>query len=226
MEAILLGASGLIGRELLTLLLADQRYTVIHLPLRKKLDIDHPKIKIHLIDFDRAVETFRPGKVDELFIAFGTTIKQAGSQENFEKIDKGYPLAIAGIAIKAGCRRCFIVSAVGASSHSKIFYSRIKGETEDALIGMAFDDLHIFGPSLLLGDRKESRPLEAFSIFIMKGITRLKHNLFGQYSAVYAHDVARAMLKSAKMANKHSVQVYHYNEIYRLAKQTTYVDHK
>lgn len=226
MEAVLLGASGLIGRELLTLLLADQRYTVIHLPLRKKLEVDHPKIQTHLIDFDRAMETFQPGRVDDLFIAFGTTIKQAGSQENFEKIDKGYPLAIAGIAKNAGCSRCFIVSAVGASSQSKVFYSRIKGEIEEALKAMSFEGLHIFRPSLLLGDRKESRPLEAFSIAIMKGITRLKHNLLGQYSAVYAQDVAKAMLGSAIAATNQPVQIYHYNEIYRLANQATYVNHQ
>jgi uncharacterized protein YbjT (DUF2867 family) len=226
MEAILLGASGLIGRELLALLLADQRYTTIHLPLRKKLEVDHPKIKTHLIDFDRAIETFKPGKVDDLFIAFGTTIKQAGSQENFEKIDKGYPLAIAGIAREAGCRRCFMVSAVGASSRSKVFYSRIKGEIEDTLKAMSFEGLHIFRPSLLLGDRKESRPLEAFSIAIMKGITRIKHNLLGQYSAVYALDVARAMLECAATATDHPVQIYHYNEIYRLAKKSNDVKHE
>lgn len=226
MEAILLGASGLIGSELLTILLTDQRYRVIHLPLRKKLAVDHPKIKTHLIDFDQAVETFKPGKVDDLFIAFGTTIKQAGSQENFEKIDKGYPLAIAGIAREAGCNRCFMVSAVGASSRSKVFYSRIKGEIEDALKAKSFEGLHIFRPSLLLGDRKESRPLEAFSIAIMKEITWLKHNILGQYSAVYAHDVARAMLECATTATNHPVQIYHYNEIYRLANQATYVNHQ
>ena len=164
--ALLAGASGLVGGHLLQRLLADPRYKRVVTVSRKALGIEHPKLRSLITDFD-AIEAAMAGlgeTVDDAFCALGTTIKTAGSRAAFRRVDFGYVVAFARAARAVGARRFMLVSAIGASARSRIFYLRVKGETEEAVAALGYPALHIFRPGLLLGQRAESRPREALGM--------------------------------------------------------------
>src|SRR2546423_10515294 len=145
----LAGATGLVGRELLRGLVADPSVSAIHVLGRRALEA-MPKVTAHIVDF-RLLPALP--RVDEVYLALGTTIKVAGSQEAFRAVDFDANLAVAKAALAAGARRAGLVSAMGASAKSGIFYSRVKGELEDALAALAFEGLVIARPSMLAGER-------------------------------------------------------------------------
>ncbi|MDD4947641.1 MAG: nucleoside-diphosphate sugar epimerase, partial [Gallionella sp.] len=144
------GATGLVGREIVAALLADKSVGVVHCVGRRPLVVKHPKLCSHVIDF-----TALPSlpKVDECFIALGTTIKVAGSQAAFKAIDLDAVVAVAKAAQSAGASKVGVVSAMGADPISRVFYNRIKGEMELTLCNMGLTSLVIARPSLLDGDR-------------------------------------------------------------------------
>jgi uncharacterized protein YbjT (DUF2867 family) len=146
------GASGLVGRELLAGLLADDSVAAVHSLGRRELSLAHPKLTQHRVDFSQALPALP--RVDEAFIALGTTIKVAGSREAFRAVDHDAVLAAARAAKAAGATRLGLVSAMGADKRSAIFYNRVKGETEEALAALGFDTLVIARPSFLAGDRE------------------------------------------------------------------------
>ena len=148
---ILAGATGLVGREILQGLLADPTVTVVHSLGRRKPAAQHPKLTTHVVDF-AALPAMPPS--DEVYLALGTTIKVAGSQAAFRAIDYDANLAVAKTALAAGVKRVGLVSAMGADSNSKVFYSRVKGELEDALSKMPFEGTVIARPSMLVGNRE------------------------------------------------------------------------
>ncbi len=150
--ALLAGATGLVGRALLSLLLASSRYRVVHVLARRTLsDIDtHEKLKILQVDFAR-LPAFPA--VDDVFIALGTTIKIAGSEAAFRKVDFDYVVNVARAAKAAGAMRLAVVSALGANAKSRIFYNRVKGEMEVTVAQLGYETLVIAQPSMLLGDR-------------------------------------------------------------------------
>jgi uncharacterized protein YbjT (DUF2867 family) len=149
-RALLAGASGLVGRELLRELLADGSIARVHVLVRRELPQRDPKLTQHIVDF--AALAALPA-IDEAYIALGTTIKVAGSQAAFRAVDADAVLAVARAARAAGARRLGVVSAMGADAHSRVFYSRVKGETEQALAQLGFATLVIARPSMLVGDR-------------------------------------------------------------------------
>lgn len=144
------GASGLVGREILQALLADESVAAVHTVGRRDLQLHHPRLTQHRVDF-KALPALP--RLDDAFIALGTTIKVAGSQEAFRAVDFDAVVAVAKAAKAAGASRLGVVSAMGASSKSGVFYSRVKGETEEALSGLGFNTLVFARPSLLVGDR-------------------------------------------------------------------------
>ena len=148
---ILAGATGLVGREILKGLLADPTVTAVHSLGRRTPATLHPKLVAHIVDF-AALPPLPPA--DELYLALGTTIKVAGSQAAFRAIDHDANLAVAKAALSAGVKKVGLVSAMGADARSRVFYSRVKGELEDALALMPFEGLVIARPSLLVGDRE------------------------------------------------------------------------
>ena len=148
---LIAGATGLVGRELLAGLLADTAVAQVHSLGRRKPQLQHPKLTAHVVDFT-ALPTLPP--LDEVYLALGTTIKVAGSQAAFRALDFEANLAVAKAARAAGARRAGLVSAMGASASSAVFYSRVKGELEDALRELGFEGLAIVRPSLLAGDRE------------------------------------------------------------------------
>ena len=151
--ALIAGATGLVGRSLLSLLLASERYRSLHVLLRRTpADIKaDAKLKIHEVDFARLPAAFPT--VDDVFITLGTTIKLAGSEAAFRQVDFAFVVNIARTARAAGATRLAIVSALGADPTSRIFYNRVKGEMEIAVMQIGYESVVIAEPSMLLGDR-------------------------------------------------------------------------
>lgn len=190
--AALAGATGLVGREILRGLLADSSVAMIHVLGRRAPAASDPRITAHVVDF-RVLPVLPP--VDEVYLALGTTIKVAGSQDAFHAVDFDANLAVANAAIAAGARRAGLVSAVGASARSGTFYGRVKGELEDALCALAFDGLVIARPSFLAGDRGSlGQPLRRGESFALAVSGLLGPLVPRNYRPVPATAVANALL--------------------------------
>ena len=193
--ALVAGATGLIGQAILALLLADARYSTVHVVGRRALDVQHPKLVVHISA--SLTNWASPVAVDDVFIALGTTIKVAGSKAAFKALDFDAVLALATQAKAQGATRLAVVSAMGASAQSAVFYNQIKGEMEDAVNQLGFQTVVIARPSLLAGDRESlkqpERIAEKLSLVAFKW---LKPLIPANYQAINASDVAAAMLKT------------------------------
>lgn len=189
----LLGATGLVGRHTLDLLSADPAFTrIVVLARRKFAEATAPRVEAHVIDFDKLEERPDLFRVDAVICALGTTIKTVGgSKERFRAVDYGIPLTAAKVALAQGVRHFLLVSALGANPKSRVFYSRVKGELEDALRTMRFRSVTILRPSLLLGDRNEFRLGEEVA-------KRLGLLAPGKYRPIHAREVAAALVRAAK----------------------------
>jgi uncharacterized protein YbjT (DUF2867 family) len=196
--ALLAGATGLVGREILTALLADPSVRAVHVLSRRRPPIAHHRLTAHVVDFG-AIPPLPP--IDEVYLALGTTIKTAGSQAAFRAVDFDANLAVARAALTAGARRAGLVSAMGADSSSRIFYNRVKGELEDALATLPFAGQVVARPSLLVGDRialgQPPRPLEIVSIVVSRVLGPL---VPAHYRPIAAADVARALVERVPAA--------------------------
>ncbi len=197
-KVLLAGASGLVGGRILQALLADRTVAKVHALGRRALPVSHPKLQVHVVDFGN-LPVLPPA--DEVYLALGTTIKVAGSQEAFRAVDLSANLATARAAYAAGARRAGLVSAVGANSQSSVFYNRVKGELEDALKALGLTALVIAQPSLLLdyreGLQQPPRIGERIAIPIAKLLPPL---LPGAYRPVRAEAVAQALVKTVPTA--------------------------
>jgi uncharacterized protein YbjT (DUF2867 family) len=196
-HALLAGATGLIGAQLLTQLLADERYTRITALSRRPLPLQHPRLQLlisDLVELDRHGEALR---ADDVYCALGTTLAKAGSREAFARVDHDLVMALAVAARRAGSQRFMLVSAVGSSVKSPSFYSRTKGRVEQDLRALGFDALHILRPSLLLGERAEARPMESFAQKLAPALGLLTRGALARYRPVTAAKVASAMIACA-----------------------------
>lgn len=195
---VLVGSTGLVGSSILEGLLADNSVAMVHSLGRRKPGIDHPRLASHVIDFS-AIPTLP--QVDEVYLALGTTIKDAGSQAAFRAVDFDANLGVARAALTAGARQCGLVSAMGANAKSKVDYLRVKGELEEALGQLSFAGLVIARPSLLVGDRaalgQATRPLEKASILFSKVLRPLMPK---NYQPIRAARVAQALLNRTPLA--------------------------
>lgn len=195
LTALVAGASGLIGKQLLNLLLESNNYTKVKAIVRKPLGITHPKLHEITIDFEKLWEKSILLKADHVFCTLGTTIKKAGSQQAFKKVDYEYPLTLARMAKENGTSRILIVTALGADAKSQIFYNRVKGELENELKKLDLPHLYIFRPSLLLGDRHEYRFGERMAIVLSKFLAPLfSLGKLSAYKPIEAKTVAKAMM--------------------------------
>jgi len=192
--ALLAGATGLVGRELLPLLLDDHDVAEVVCLTRRPLATPHPKLQQGIVEFDRLDEFALP-HVDDFYCCLGTTIRQAGSEEAFRVVDLVYPVTIARMALDAGATRCLAVSAMGADARSRIFYNRVKGEAEVELARLAFDAVYAFRPSLLSGNRTEFRAGERLALALARPVSFL---IPAALRPIAAADVARAMHACAK----------------------------
>ncbi|MFT3816776.1 MAG: nucleoside-diphosphate sugar epimerase [Rubrivivax sp.] len=198
-RVLIAGATGLIGRELLDGLLADRTVAEVYSLGRRRPAERHPKLHARQVDFG-ALPALPP--IDEVYLALGTTIKAAGSQAAFRALDFDANLAVARAALAAGARRAGLVSAMGASAASTVFYSRVKGELEDALAALGFDALVIARPSLLVGDRASLGQPERRGEHIGLALSRALGPLVpAAYRPIQAARVARALLARVPAAS-------------------------
>jgi uncharacterized protein YbjT (DUF2867 family) len=215
-SALVLGASGLVGHDLTKILIDSSEYNEITLLLRKKLDIDNKKIHQEIVDFDNLDKYHSLFNVDSVFCCLGTTIKIAKTKENFMKVDLEYPVAGAQITKQEGKGRFFVISAMGADEKSKIFYNSVKGILERKLKELNLNSLHIFRPSILMGDRKEFRLGESITLALCKALPFVFIGALKKYKPTKITDLALAMYKASLSDNKGTC-VHEPEEIYKLA---------
>lgn len=197
MKLLLAGASGLVGGHLLRLALADARITQVIATVRRALSTTHPKLLAPVVDYDALPEDAPWWQADAVVCALGTTMKAAGSQAAFRKVDHDYPLAVARCARAHGTPTYVLNSASGANAQSRFFYNRVKGELEQALAGMGFTSLTSARPGLIGGERRESRPAERAALL---ALTALGPLLPRRWRICPAQAIARAMLDAALQA--------------------------
>jgi len=187
------GTTGLVGREVLAGLLADDTVAAVHTLGRRDVPLRHPKLTQHQVDF-KALPALP--RVDEAFVALGTTIKVAGSQEAFRAVDHDAVVAVAKAAKAVGAKRLGVVSAMGADKRSAIFYNRVKGETEEALAALGFDTLVIARPSFLAGDRESlGQPVRGGEKLALRISRMLAPLIPDNVKSIDAKLVARALLE-------------------------------
>lgn len=197
MRATLIGATGLIGSHLLNLLLADEYFDTVRILIRRPMEFSHPKLEKKLVDFTDA-ESFRLAleDCDVVFCSVGTTQKKVkGDKDAYRKIDYDITVNAARFCKLNGCETFVFVSSVGANSKSTNFYLKLKGEIEEGVVAVGLKKVHIMQPSLLLGTRKESRPVEKIAQWIMPLISFL---IPAKYKPVKADEVAKAMIYLSK----------------------------
>jgi uncharacterized protein YbjT (DUF2867 family) len=212
--ALIVGASGLVGEQLLSLLLASPRYNKVIALVRQPLPLKHHKLVQWPIDFENLTQqlrNFQPidssklkvdgegslnklPKIDHIYCTLGTTIKKAGSKQAFYQVDHDYPLSIAEYFYQQGASLFAIVSAIGANKHSAAFYNQVKGEVEASLADIGYQYLGIFQPSMLVGNRKEFRLGECIGTVFMKSFAFI---IPKKYRVIEAIKVANAMIAFA-----------------------------
>ena len=196
MKALVIGATGATGKDLVKQLCQDSDFDEIDIFVRRRSDFHHEKVKAHLVDFDHPEEWKHLVKGDVAFSCLGTTLKSAGSKENQKVIDYDYQFNFAKAAKENKVEDYILVSAYGASPDSKIFYSRIKGELEEAVKNLKFEKTTIFKPGML--ERKNTdRNGEVFGLKIIKFLNKL--GLFKSQQPLPTEVLAKAMIVASKI---------------------------
>lgn len=214
--ALLAGATGLVGRHVLELLLADPDYPQVTVLTRRPLSVGHPRLTAHVVDFDRLAELAPFPRAHDVFCCLGSTIRRAGTRDAFYKVDFTYVHEVARLAASHGATQLLLVTAQGANPRSRIFYSRVKGKVEEAVRALPLHGIHIFRPTLLTGDREEFRPMERAAIVAGRAISWAFVGPLARYRPIAAADVARAMVRVAK-EGREGARVYESDEIARIA---------
>jgi len=197
-NALLVGATGLIGGLLLERLLMSSRYKSVITLTRRPLSVTHSKLKNLVVDFDHLKENTPEFTCDDVFLCLGTTLKKAGSKAAFRHVDYELTLACAKLALDRGCSRAFLISSVGADPKNRSFYLKVKGEIEAELSKLPFQALHIFRPSFLIGKRTENRPLERIFHPLMQSISPLMKAGLEKFRPIEAETVTHAILKATE----------------------------
>jgi uncharacterized protein YbjT (DUF2867 family) len=197
--SVVFGATGLVGGELINELLEQKDFKVIAVA-RRDIQVSHPDLEIcHLDNYSQLVQLKEKLSAAAYFCCIGTTIKIAGSQEAFRKVDLEIPQQIAHLAESLSVPALVVISSIGASQASSNFYLRTKGEMEKTVREIYSGSLKIVRPSLLMGNRKEFRFAEKTSAVIMKAFGWLFAGPLRKYRGIYARDVARAMIKISQL---------------------------
>lgn len=216
-KAIIAGASGLIGSHLLQILMNSSEYDEVLILVRKELPLQHKKLKQLVVDFNNLANYSDTLKGDVIFCCLGTTKQQTPDETEYRKIDHDYPLQLGQLAKQNGIAHYHLVSAESANSKSSIFYSRLKGETEDDLINLHLPNLHIYRPMLLTGNRKNTRTGEKIASIIFKVINPLLIGSLRRYRSIAGITVAEAMYKQS-LKQETGVIIYRSDKIQELGK--------
>lgn len=214
MIAIVIGATGLIGKQLVKQLLKDELYAEVKVFVRRSTGHTHPKLKEFIIDFDEIDKHANDITGDILFSVLGTTIKTAGSKDVQYKIDYGYQFNTAEIAAENGVSKLVLLSSIGADKNSNIFYSQMKGQLDEDVKSLGFEQVSILRPSMLEGDRDEFRWAEKVFTPIMKAAVLVP--CWKKYRPIKDGTVAKAM-RNAVHENDSSYHIYESNHIFILA---------
>ena len=203
MKALVLGATGAVGKDLVQQLLADDSFESVDIFVRREVKMDSPKLTVHVVDFDHPEAWADELKGDVLFSCLGTTIKAAGSQEAQWKVDYTYQYEVAKDARANGVKTYVLVSAIGADVKSKFFYSRMKGALDDAVQQLGFEGCFILQPPSLI--RKGSdRFGENVGVAVMKGLNAI--GLLRSWTPMPTESVAAAMIRLAQ-SGRHGIEI-------------------
>ena len=198
--ALLAGATGLVGSHVLDLLLADREWTQVVTVGRRSVSIRDAKLEQRIVDLGALEAVGDLPHADDVFCCLGTTIKQAGSQDAFRRVDHDFVAALARAGLRVGATQFLLVSAIGADPESRVFYSRVKGETEAAVRKLPYRAVQIFRPGLLLGKRSEFRLGERIAMIMAPLVQPLLVSRLRRLRSIQASDVARAMVRIAREA--------------------------
>lgn len=208
--ALLAGATGLVGRHVLQLLLEDDTWSRVVTVGRRTTPLRHEKLEQRVLDLGAIEAQGDLPRVDDIFCCLGTTIKQAGSQAAFRRVDHDFVTGLARVGLRLGASQFLLVSAIGADPESRVFYSRVKGEVETAVRRLPYRAIQIFRPGLLLGKRDEFRLGERVAMLVTPLLQPLFMSRLRRYRSIKASDVARAMVQVAREAPR-GPNVYEYD---------------
>lgn len=201
-KAIILGATGLTGSHLLELLLNDSDYDNVKVFTRKKLSVSHPKLEEHVVDLLKLSDYATEFTADVVFCCIGTTKAKTPNKALYRAIDYGIPVEAAKLAKQNGINHYIVISALGAKADSKVLYSKLKGEMERDVLSQQIEQTHLLQPSLIVGNRKESRTGEDFSKLFMKVFGFL---IPARYKMIEAKTIAQAMVQIARKPTEKQV---------------------
>jgi uncharacterized protein YbjT (DUF2867 family) len=216
--ALLAGASGLVGGYLLDALLEAGDFNRVYAITRRPLTREHPRLANRTVQFDKLAAQLTGLSCHTAFCCLGSTIRAAGSQQAFRHVDMDHVLSFAHVAKTARVQRFVVVSAAGADAHARNFYMRTKGETEQALALVGFAGLDIVQPGVLLGWRREMRPLDLVIRVLMPLANPFLAGSRTKYRGIHARTVAHAMLGAARLGRRGSSR-YAYTALLSLAKK-------
>jgi uncharacterized protein YbjT (DUF2867 family) len=214
LTAVVLGATGLIGEQLVQQLLDDAAFSNVRILVRRPVQLSHPKLEVEIVHFDDLNEyRSKLGRGDCIFCCIGTTDgKVKGDKAAYRKIDFDIAVNAAKLGKDAGFTSYLLVSSVGANEKAGNFYLKLKGEVETVIAALGFLSFHIFRPSILLGKRKEFRFGEVIGKGVMRALSVLFVGPLQKYKGVEARTVAKAMIIVARSGNKGKF-IYHYSDI-------------
>ena len=212
--AVVLGATGLIGQHLVQELLENEYFNRVRLLVRKPLTINHPKIDIQVVNFnDEKDIAARIDIGDVIFCCIGTTRKKVkGNKTEYRKVDYDIPIITARLGVQHGFSQFLLVSAIGANPVAANFYLQLKGCIEEDITALPFESIHIFRPSLLLGNRQEFRLGERIAQVVVKATSFLLIGAWRKYKPIQAADVAKSMVAAANREIA-GVHMYEYDEM-------------
>ena len=211
-KAIVIGATGMVGTQLIKQLIENETYSEIVSLVRRASGITHPKLKEQIINFDEPENWSNVVTGDVLFSTLGTTLAQAKNKEAQFEVDFTYQFTVAKIAAKNGVTNYVLISSAGANSNSIVFYTSTKGKLEDAVKRLPFNVISIIRPGQLAGDRTEKRTSEKIGLSVMHFINKL--GMLKRYKPIYANKVARAMINAAE---KKESGTYTLDKVFELA---------
>lgn len=214
LTAIVIGATGATGKELIKLLLDDEDFQKVKIFIRRDDDLNHPKLEKFVVDFDQIENWKNDVRGDVLFSALGTTLKQAGSENAQYKVDFSYQFETAKAAAEKGVENYVLISSTGADSKSFFFYPRMKGELEEAVKILDFQKIHIFQPGILERNTDNNRLFENLGLTAIKTLNSI--GLFKSQKPMPVKILAEKMIKVSKSAPTEKVNYYKLDEIFNL----------
>lgn len=214
LTAIVIGATGATGKELVKLLLDDEDFQKVKIFIRRDDDLNHPKLEKFIVDFDQIENWKNDVRGNVLFSALGTTLKQAGSEDAQRKVDFSYQFETAKVAAENGVENYVLVSSTGADPKSFFFYPRMKGELEEAVKALDFQKIHIFQPGILERNIDDNRLFENLGLTAIKTLNSI--GLFKSQKPMPVKILAEKMIKISKSASAEKVNYYKLDEIFDL----------